>query len=49
MTPALSGYSFTPASRSYSNVAANQTAQDYAAAPLPTYQVSGTVTLSGAG
>ena len=32
VTPSLSGYSFTPPSRSYSNVAANQTAQDYAAA-----------------
>ena len=46
VTPALSGYTFTPVSRSYSGVAANQTAQNYTAAV--TYQVSGTVTLSGA-
>ena len=31
VTPSLSGYAFTPAARNYSNVAANQTAQDYAA------------------
>jgi hypothetical protein len=32
VTPSLSGYTFTPASRSYSSVAASQTAQNYAAA-----------------
>jgi len=32
VTPGLSGYTFTPASRSYSSVAANQGAQNYAAA-----------------
>ena len=32
VTPALAGYSFTPAFRSYSNVGADQAAQDYAAA-----------------
>jgi hypothetical protein len=32
VTPSLSGYTFTPPSRSYSNVGANQTAQNYAAA-----------------
>src|SRR5262249_51906920 len=31
VTPSLTGYTFTPASRSYSNVTANQTAQDYSA------------------
>ncbi len=31
VTPSLSGYTFTPASRSYSSVTANQTAQDYTA------------------
>src|SRR6185295_14113367 len=31
VTPSLSGYTFTPPSRSYSNVAANQTAQNYTA------------------
>src|SRR5258708_29946992 len=29
VTPSLSGYSLTPASRNYSSVAANQTAQNY--------------------
>jgi RHS repeat-associated protein len=32
LTPALSGYTFTPADRSYTNVGAPQTAQDFAAA-----------------
>ena len=32
VTPSLSGYTFTPSSRSYSSVAANQTAQNYSAA-----------------
>jgi hypothetical protein len=31
VTPSLSGYTFTPTSRSYSSVSANQTAQNYAA------------------
>jgi len=31
VTPSLGGYTFTPASRSYSSVAANQTVQNYAA------------------
>jgi RHS repeat-associated protein len=44
VTPSLSTYAFTPASRSYSNVVANQTAQDYATVLV---QVSGTLTLSG--
>ena len=48
VTPSLSGYTFTPTSLSYSNVTANQTAQNYTAAAPPTYQVSGTVTLNGA-
>jgi subtilisin family serine protease len=32
ITPALSGYGFTPASRSYSNLTASQNAQDYTGA-----------------
>jgi hypothetical protein len=32
VTPSLAGYTFTPASRSYSSVAASQTAQGYSAA-----------------
>ncbi|MBK7060433.1 MAG: S8 family serine peptidase [Rubrivivax sp.] len=49
VTPSLSGYTFAPASRSYSSVLANQTAQNYAAAAVAptTFQLSGTVTLSG--
>jgi len=46
VTPSLSGYTFTPASRSYSSVVANQTAQDYTAEAI-TYVVSGTVTAGG--
>lgn len=34
LTPQLSGYEFTPTSRSYTNVAADQTAQDYIAASI---------------
>ncbi|MEP7208772.1 MAG: S8 family serine peptidase, partial [Casimicrobiaceae bacterium] len=49
ITPALSGYSFNPLSASYSNVTASVSGQNYAASVLPTYQVSGTVTLSGGG
>jgi hypothetical protein len=48
LTPSLSGYTFTPISRSYSNVVANQSAQNYAATAVPvTFTVSGTVTVSG--
>ena len=39
-TPTLAGYTFTPASRSYTNVVADQTAQDYTA-----NDVSGTMIL----
>lgn len=46
VTPSLAGYVFTPASRSYSSIAANQPTQDYTALPLR--QVSGTVTSNGA-
>jgi RHS repeat-associated protein len=45
VTPSLSGQVFAPASRSYSNVTANQTAQDYAGTVV--HQLSGTVTLNG--
>ena len=37
--PSLSGYSFTPGSRSYSNVTANQSAQNYTAAAAATTDV----------
>ncbi len=47
-TPTLAGYTFVPATRVYTDVAANQTAQDYAAT-LNTYTISGTVTPAMAG
>ena len=34
VTPSLAGYTFTPANRSYTNVIADQTAQDYTAVAL---------------
>ena len=47
-TPSLSGYTFTPPSRSYSNVSGSQGAQDYTGVP-PTvsYSVSGSVRTPG--
>ena len=44
VTPVLAGYTFAPLSRTYSHIAADQTAQDYTATLL-TYTISGTVTL----
>ena len=44
VTPTLAGYDFTPATRSYTNVQANQTAQNYTAA-VQTFTISGTVTV----
>ena len=46
VTPAAAGYTFSPASRSYSNVAGNQPGQDYAGTPV-TYTISGNVRISG--
>ena len=43
VTPTLAGYNFTPATRSYTNVQANQTAQNYTAT-LQSFTISGTVT-----
>jgi len=34
VTPTLAGYTFTPASRSYNNIATNQTGQDYSASVI---------------
>ena len=48
VTPALAGYTFTPASIPYTNVMADQTAQNYTATLL-TYTISGTVTVGGSG
>ena len=46
VTPALAGYGFNPASRSYTNVLASQTGQDYlAAAIMPT--IWGTIKSGG--
>ena len=45
VTPSLSGYAFSPASRSYTSVAASQSAQDFIATAL--YQIGGAVTVSG--
>ena len=47
-TPSKTGYTFSPASRSYSNVTANQTAQDYTATAI-TYTISGSTGTAGAG
>jgi hypothetical protein len=48
-TPSKTGYTFSPASRSYSSLTADQTGQDYAATPPPVV-VSGSVkTSSGMG
>ncbi len=40
VTPSKTGYTFNPSSRSYTNVLANQTAQDYTATAI-TYTISG--------
>ncbi|HEX9011361.1 MAG TPA: multicopper oxidase domain-containing protein [Holophagaceae bacterium] len=47
VTPALAGYAFTPASRSYTAVTVDQAAQNYAASPIVV--ISGTVTNGAAG
>jgi hypothetical protein len=46
--PTLNGYAFTPTSRNYSNVTADQAGQDYAATLL-TCLVSGTISYNGSG
>ena len=46
-TPSLAGKTFSPTSRSYSNVTSDQTDQDYTATDI-TYTVSGYVTDNGA-
>jgi hypothetical protein len=49
VTPGSAGYTFSPGSRSYSNLAANQTEQDYTGTPVA-YSISGIVrTSEGAG
>jgi len=49
ITPSLSGHTFTPASRSYTNVLVSQNLQDYSAAVIPTFTISGTVTKNATG
>jgi hypothetical protein len=44
-TPSKTGYTFSPATRTYSNLTANQTGQDYAATPPP-LTISGSVKTS---
>ena len=46
VTPTLTGYVFSPASRAYSNLTEDQLVQDYSAS-LAIYTVSGTVTWNG--
>jgi hypothetical protein len=47
VTPSKTGYTFSPASRPYANVLADQTAQDYTATPT-TYAISGNAGIAGA-
>jgi Tol biopolymer transport system component len=46
VTPSMTGYTFTPASKTYANVLANQTAQDYTATAI-TYTISGNAGVAG--
>jgi hypothetical protein len=46
ITPSLTNYTFSPTSRTYTNLAANQTGQNYTAA-LITYAISGNVGVGG--
>jgi predicted outer membrane repeat protein len=47
VTPSLGGYSFTPATRNYSNVTSDHTGENYTGT-LATYTISGYVRTSGA-
>ncbi len=46
VTPTKTGYSFSPTSKTYSNVLANQTAQNYTTTPI-TYAISGNAGVAG--
>ncbi|MFH2040716.1 MAG: Ig-like domain-containing protein, partial [Chloroflexota bacterium] len=48
VTPSKVGYTFSPTNRSYTNITANQTAQDYSATVI-TYTISGSTGVAGAG
>jgi hypothetical protein len=47
VTPSLTGYSFSPANKVYSNVLSNQSTQDYTATAV-TYTISGNAGIAGA-
>ena len=47
VTPSKTGYTFTPPDRAYTNVVANQTAQDYSATAA-TFTISGNAGVAGA-
>ena len=47
VTPSKTGYTFLPANLSYTNVSANQTAQNYTATPI-TFTISGNAGVAGA-
>jgi peptidyl-Lys metalloendopeptidase len=48
VTPSLSGYTFAPPNRTYTNVVSDQTAQDYIATAIPTFTISGNAGIAGA-
>ncbi len=48
VTPAKTGYTFSPTSRTYNNIRSSQTGQDYTAT-LNTYTISGSVGAAGEG
>ncbi len=47
VTPSLAGYTFSPTNRTYTNVVADQTAQNYTASAI-TYTISGNAGVAGA-
>ncbi len=49
VTPSKSGYTFSPASASETVSGANITGVNFTATAVPTYSISGTITLNGAG
>lgn len=49
VTPSKAGYSFLPTTLSVTLAGANQTGKNFTATALPTYSISGTVSVSGSG
>lgn len=47
VTPSKTGYTFSPANRTYSNVVANQTVQNYTPTVMTTYTISGNAGIAG--